>query len=105
MSQPLDGAGGYADIAAAVMSRGSPLGDSEANRLSARAARYMRVGTNVGAVAARVAGQRLLGLDGDEASNAAALAAALGALKGPIMKVAQLLATIPEVLPPEYSEQ
>src|SRR5262249_7960437 len=58
-----------------------------------------------GAVAARVAGQRLLGLDGDEASNAAALAAALGALKGPIMKVAQLLATIPEVLPPEYSEQ
>ena len=30
------------------------------------------------------------------------LAAALGGLKGPIMKVAQLLATIPEALPPEY---
>ena len=35
-------------------------------------------------------------------SNAAELAAALGGLKGPIMKVAQLLATIPEALPPEY---
>src|SRR5215468_10280403 len=104
MSQPLDGAGGYADIAAAVMSRGSPLGDSEANRLSARAARYVRVGTNVGAVAARVAGQRLLGRESDDAANAAALAAALGGLKGPIMKVAQLLATIPEALPAEYAQ-
>src|SRR5262249_25330199 len=64
--------------------------DDEENRLSARAARYVRVGTNVGAVAARVAGQRLLGRNGDDAANAAALAAALGGLKGPIMKVAQL---------------
>jgi hypothetical protein len=69
--------------------------DEEENRLAARAARYVRVGTNVGAVAARVAGQRLFGLDSDEGKNAAALAAALGGLKGPIMKVAQLLATIP----------
>src|SRR3979411_759224 len=36
--------------------------DEEQNRLSARAARYVRVGTNVGAVAARVAGQRVVGL-------------------------------------------
>jgi len=79
--------------------------DEEENRLSARAARYVRVGTNVGAVAARVAGQRLLGLDADEGSNAAALAAALGSLKGPIMKVAQLLATIPEALPAEYAQE
>jgi predicted unusual protein kinase regulating ubiquinone biosynthesis (AarF/ABC1/UbiB family) len=78
--------------------------DDEENRLSARAARYVRVGTNVGAVAARVAGQRLLGRDGDDATNAAALAAALGGLKGPIMKVAQMLATIPEALPAEYAE-
>ncbi len=77
--------------------------DEEENRLSARAARYMRVGTNVGAVAARVAGQRLLGREGDDAGNAAALAAALGGLKGPIMKVAQMLATIPEALPAEYA--
>src|SRR5262249_19762318 len=31
-------------------------------------------------------------------------AAALGGLKGPIMKVAQLLATIPDALPPEYAQ-
>jgi predicted unusual protein kinase regulating ubiquinone biosynthesis (AarF/ABC1/UbiB family) len=79
--------------------------DEEENRLSARAARYVRVGTNVGAVAARVAGQRLFGMSGDEAGNAAALAAALGGLKGPIMKVAQLLATIPEALPAEYAQE
>ena len=33
------------------------------------------------------------------------LAAALGGLKGPIMKVAQLLATIPEALPAEYAAE
>jgi predicted unusual protein kinase regulating ubiquinone biosynthesis (AarF/ABC1/UbiB family) len=79
--------------------------DREENRFAARAARYVRVGTNVGAVAARVAGQRLLGLEADDTKNATALAAALGGLKGPIMKVAQLMATIPEALPPEYAEQ
>jgi predicted unusual protein kinase regulating ubiquinone biosynthesis (AarF/ABC1/UbiB family) len=79
--------------------------DSEANRFSARAARYARVGTNVGGVAARLAGSRLLGLEGARSRNAAALARALGGLKGPIMKVAQLLATIPDALPAEYAEE
>jgi len=78
------------------------MNDREKNRFSARAARYARVGANVGGVAARIAGARLFGLDLDRARNAAELAAALGGLKGPIMKVAQLLATIPEALPPEY---
>jgi predicted unusual protein kinase regulating ubiquinone biosynthesis (AarF/ABC1/UbiB family) len=79
--------------------------DREANRFSARAARYARVGANVGGVAARIAGSRLFGLDGQDASNAAALAQALGGLKGPIMKVAQLLATIPDLIPPEYAAE
>jgi predicted unusual protein kinase regulating ubiquinone biosynthesis (AarF/ABC1/UbiB family) len=79
--------------------------DNEQNRFSARAARYVRVGTNVGAVAARVAGQRLFGLERDNAKDAAELAAILGGLKGPIMKVAQLLSTIPEALPPEYARE
>ena len=43
--------------------------------------------------------------DSTGSRNATELAAALGGLKGPIMKVAQLLATIPEALPPEYIEQ
>jgi len=82
-----------------------PKTDLEKNRLSARARRYARVGANVGGVAAKVAGARLFGIDLDRAKNAAELAAALGGLKGPIMKVAQLLATIPEALPQEYIEQ
>jgi predicted unusual protein kinase regulating ubiquinone biosynthesis (AarF/ABC1/UbiB family) len=79
--------------------------DSERNRLSARAARYARVGANVGGVAARMAGARLLGFDLDRGKNATELAAALGGLKGPIMKVAQLMATIPDLLPPEYTAE
>jgi predicted unusual protein kinase regulating ubiquinone biosynthesis (AarF/ABC1/UbiB family) len=78
---------------------------NEENRFSARAARYVRVGTNVGGLAARVAGERFLGLEHDAARTAAELAAALGGLKGPLMKVAQLLSTIPEALPAEYARE
>jgi predicted unusual protein kinase regulating ubiquinone biosynthesis (AarF/ABC1/UbiB family) len=78
------------------------MSDTERNRLSARAARYARVGANVGGVAARIAGARLFGFDLDRGRNAVELAAALGGLKGPIMKVAQLMATVPDALPQEY---
>ncbi|MCJ2012950.1 ABC1 kinase family protein [Methylobacterium sp. J-076] len=81
----------------------SPDRDREANRFSARAGRYASVGANVGGVAARMAMSRLFGKEG--ATNAAALADALGGLKGPIMKVAQLLATVPDLLPPEYAAE
>jgi predicted unusual protein kinase regulating ubiquinone biosynthesis (AarF/ABC1/UbiB family) len=77
--------------------------DREKNRFSARAKRYAKVGTNVGGVAARVATARVLGRRQNHNRNALDLAAALGGLKGPIMKVAQLLATIPDALPPEYA--
>src|SRR5579862_2180737 len=79
--------------------------DREKNRLSARAARYARVGANVGGVAARYAGRRLLGGAPDRAGEASALSSALGRLKGPLMKVAQLMATIPDLLPPEYAAE
>ncbi len=81
--------------------------DREANRFSARAARYAKVGANVGGVAARFAAQQLTGgrTSGRDASNAAMLAKALGGLKGPLMKVAQLMATIPDLLPPEYADE
>src|SRR5262249_35464412 len=79
--------------------------DKEKNRFSARALRYGRVGANVGGVAARIAATRLFGFDPARDKDAASLAAALGGLKGPIMKVAQLLATIPEALPAEYAAE
>ena len=79
--------------------------DREANRFSARAARYARVGANMSGVAACIAGSRLFGFGLDRDRNAAELAVALGGLKGPIMKVAQLMATIPDALPPEYAAE
>ncbi len=82
-----------------------PANDDEQNRLSARAARYVRVGGNIGTIAAKVAGQRLFGLERDNTQMAGQLAAALGGLKGPIMKVAQLLSTIPDALPKEYAAE
>ncbi len=80
--------------------------DPEANRLSARAMRYARVGANVGGVAARIGASMLAGRSSaGDARNAAALARALGGLKGPLMKVAQLVSTIPDVVPPEYAAE
>ncbi len=78
---------------------------NEENRFTARASRYARVGANVGSVAARYAGKRLFGVERDRSQAARELAAALGGLKGPIMKVAQLLSTIPEALPKEYARE
>jgi predicted unusual protein kinase regulating ubiquinone biosynthesis (AarF/ABC1/UbiB family) len=79
--------------------------DAEKNRFSARAARYARVGANVGGVAARYAGRRLIGGAPNRAGDASALFSALGRLKGPLMKVAQLMATVPDLLPPEYAAE
>ncbi len=76
--------------------------DPEKNRFTGRVRRYARVGTNVGGIAARMAGARLFG-DVDHEKGATELAAALGGLKGPLMKVVQLLATIPDAVPPEYA--
>ena len=78
--------------------------DTEANRFTARAARYARVGVNMSGVAARMASGRFFGANG-QVTNAAALTQALGGLKGPMMKVAQMMATIPDLLPPEYVEE
>src|SRR5690348_4324715 len=56
----------------------------------------------MGGLAARLAGERYLGMPIDRERHAADLKAALGSIKGPLMKVAQLLATIPDALPEEY---
>jgi predicted unusual protein kinase regulating ubiquinone biosynthesis (AarF/ABC1/UbiB family) len=75
---------------------------SEQDNLGGRVRRYARVGVAVGGLAARMAGQRYLGVKVDRGRNAAELAAALGGLKGPLMKVAQIMSTIPDALPKEY---
>ncbi len=79
--------------------------DEEANRFSRRMRRYAQVSTGVSGTAARLAGNALFGLSLDRDKNAQQLAKALGGMKGPIMKVAQLLSTIPDALPPEYAAE
>ena len=79
--------------------------DREGNRFSRRVQRYAQVGSNVGGIAARIGANYLLGAGADRAKNASQLAAALGGLKGPLMKVAQLVSTIPDAIPPEYAAE
>ena len=73
--------------------------------LGGRIRRYAKVTSTMGWLAARVAGERYLGWNIDREKHAADLREALGGLKGPIMKVAQILSTIPDALPPEYAEE
>ncbi|WP_114395937.1 ABC1 kinase family protein [Oleisolibacter albus] len=77
----------------------------ERSTLQGRLARYARVGTAMGGVAARVAGERFLGIKVEREAHAAELRQALGGLKGPLMKVAQILSTIPDALPQEYVQE
>ncbi|MFQ5773385.1 MAG: ABC1 kinase family protein [Kiloniellaceae bacterium] len=77
----------------------------EESRLSSRVRRYARVGASVGGLAAQFVGARFLGLELNRARHSSELKSALGGLKGPLMKTAQILATIPDALPPEYAEE
>jgi len=73
--------------------------DGFARRLS----RFARVSAGLTGVAARGAGRALAGKRVISAENAADLTAVLGNLRGPVMKVAQFVATVPGVLPPEVA--
>ncbi len=78
---------------------------ADGDSFQGRVRRYARVSTAMGGLAARLAGERYLGLSLDRNRHAAELKAALGGIKGPLMKVAQLLATIPDALPKEYADE
>ena len=67
--------------------------------------RFARTSGAVGGIAARIAGERVFGIKTDKLRHAEDLKAILGSLKGPMMKVAQFLSTVPDALPPEYAEQ
>ena len=70
-----------------------------------RVKRYAQVAATMSGLAAKLAGERYLGLDIDRSKHAAQLREALGGLKGPLIKVAQILSTIPDALPPEYADE
>ena len=67
--------------------------------------RFARTSGAVGGIAARVAGARVFGIKTDRAAHAEDLKQILGGLKGPLMKVAQFLSTVPDALPAEYAEE
>lgn len=79
--------------------------DPERNRLAGRIARTARVGANLSGAGLTFATQSLFGGDQGDEKIARALAAALGKSKGPLMKVAQMVSTIPDLLPPEYAAE
>ncbi len=75
---------------------------TDRNTLASRVKRYARVGAAAGGLATRLASQKIRGSGADTSDNATKLGAALGGLKGPLMKVAQILSTIPDMLPDDY---
>jgi predicted unusual protein kinase regulating ubiquinone biosynthesis (AarF/ABC1/UbiB family) len=75
----------------------------EKSTLRKRVTRYAKVSTSMAGFGARAAGQQLLGLNPDRQKQAERLRMALGGLKGPLMKVAQILSSIPDAVPKEYA--
>ena len=75
------------------------------NTMGGRIARYGKVSGTMAGLAGKLAGEKFFGLKIEREEHAKALTLALGNLKGPLMKVGQILATIPEALPQEYANE
>lgn len=73
--------------------------------LTGRLTRVARVSAELSGLAFKYAGGRVFGRDIPPEELARDLKIALGSLKGPIMKLAQILATIPEALPESYAAE
>lgn len=73
--------------------------------LSGRLKRYTQVSSALGGVAVKYAGEHFFGLTIDHETQAQNLAKALGTLKGPVLKIAQMLATVPDAVPAEYVKE
>jgi predicted unusual protein kinase regulating ubiquinone biosynthesis (AarF/ABC1/UbiB family) len=72
--------------------------------LSKRITRYAKVSTSMAGFGVRAAGEKL-GMNIDRQKQAERLRMALGGLKGPLMKVAQILSSIPDLVPKEYAQE
>jgi predicted unusual protein kinase regulating ubiquinone biosynthesis (AarF/ABC1/UbiB family) len=79
--------------------------DPERDRLTGRVARFAKVGAGLSGAAAAIGANAILGGGDLDARNARAVKAALGRLKGPLMKVAQMATTVPDLLPPEFAQE
>lgn len=81
------------------------MAQGEGDSILGRTARVARVGAGLSSAATQFGFNRLFAGDAADVKSAKALAEALGGIKGPLMKVAQILATIPDAVPPEYAEE
>jgi predicted unusual protein kinase regulating ubiquinone biosynthesis (AarF/ABC1/UbiB family) len=79
--------------------------DPERNRLAGRVARFAKVGAGLSGAAAAIGANAIRGGGDLDARNARAVKAALGQLKGPLMKIAQMATTVPDLLPPEFAQE
>ena len=75
------------------------------NTLGGRIARYAKVGgTGIG-LAAQLGAARVFGGGIDSQTAAMQMRQALGGLKGPVMKLAQIISTIPDAVPKEFAAE
>ena len=72
---------------------------------SKRLNRYFQVTSQVGGIVTRIGANKYLGLNTDQKKNAHNLQEKFGQAKGPFMKIAQLLAMIPDAIPKDYANQ
>ena len=75
------------------------------DKFSKRASRYIQLSGQVGGLLAKLGANKFLGMDIDKNKHALNLKKDLGEVKGPFMKIAQLVSMIPDALPIEYSNQ
>ena len=75
----------------------------ENNKFSKRLKRYANLGSSAGIMALKFAGSKFL-KNSKNLKTANQLTEMLGELKGPVMKIAQLISTVPDLLPQEYMQ-
>jgi predicted unusual protein kinase regulating ubiquinone biosynthesis (AarF/ABC1/UbiB family) len=67
--------------------------------------RYLQTSKAVVGLLTRAAGEKYLGISWDQASHAQQLREVLSQLKGPAMKIGQILATVPDMVPESYFQE
>ncbi len=75
------------------------------NKFSNRANRYIQLTGQVGSLLTKLGANKYFGIKIDKEKHALNLKEDLGNIKGPFMKIAQLLSMIPDAIPIEYSNQ
>jgi predicted unusual protein kinase regulating ubiquinone biosynthesis (AarF/ABC1/UbiB family) len=79
--------------------------NDESSSFTGRLKRYVKTSAGVGGIATRTAGRLLFGGSLTDVRNAADAARVLGQLRGPLMKVAQVAGSLPDVFPKEFAAE